>query len=176
MGAINYFENSDLLKSSAEILCHQVNCMGVMGSGIAKSIKDKFPNVFESYRQRYESGQLVLGDCQVIPISNTQSVANLAGQKYYGREPNTRYTSYDGLYNALEKLAHYVKTNNVKSIAFPYKFGCDRGGASWNIVSGMIAEAFRDLDIVIEIHALDKTDIPLDADLKDEYILCAAIM
>ena len=43
------FKNGDMFSSTANILCHQVNCMGRMGSGIAKTVREKFPNVYEAY-------------------------------------------------------------------------------------------------------------------------------
>ena len=43
--------DGDILNASEYILAHQVNCMGIMGSGIAKQIKDKYPEVFEQYRK-----------------------------------------------------------------------------------------------------------------------------
>ena len=40
----------NLLDSSAKYICHQVNCKGVMGSGVAKQIKEKWPSVFRRYK------------------------------------------------------------------------------------------------------------------------------
>ena len=39
----------DLFESGADMICHQVNCMGVMGSGVAKQVKERYPKVFEEY-------------------------------------------------------------------------------------------------------------------------------
>lgn len=161
MATIKFFTFSDMLEESkATVLCHQVNCMGVMGSGIAKSIKERFPEVYTAYLQSYKTGNLKLGDCQVIRLSeskhNAWYVVNLAGQYNYGREPGKRYTSYDGLYNALEKLSKFcIMHSEVTSVAFPYKFGCDRGGANWKIVLTMIEEAFKGFNGTIEIHSLN---------------------
>ena len=43
------FKNGDMFSSAADVLCHQVNCMGRMGSGIAKTVREKFPNVYEAF-------------------------------------------------------------------------------------------------------------------------------
>lgn len=164
MAKIIKYKNSDLLKSNATVLCHQVNCKGVMGSGIAATIKEQFPNVFRAYQNAHRNGNLTLGSCQLVGIKNKngseQFIANLAGQQNFGRELGRRYTSYDGVYNALENLRRQCRTNltNCKSIAFPYKFGCDRGGASWNVIIAMIEDVFKNDDITIEIHALKDFD------------------
>ena len=44
-----YFRKGDLLESECDYICHQVNCMGKMNSGIAKQIREKWPIVFQNY-------------------------------------------------------------------------------------------------------------------------------
>ena len=39
------------MESGCNIICHQVNCQGVMGSGIAKQVREKYPNVYNSYKK-----------------------------------------------------------------------------------------------------------------------------
>lgn len=46
---IQILENSDLLKIDKGIICHQTNCIGVMGGGIALQIRNKWPNVYKQY-------------------------------------------------------------------------------------------------------------------------------
>lgn len=41
----------DIFKSGADIICHQVNCQGVMGSGIAKQVREKYPVVYRDYKR-----------------------------------------------------------------------------------------------------------------------------
>lgn len=43
------FKNGDMFTSGAKFLCHQVNCMGKMGSGIARTVREKFPNAYHDY-------------------------------------------------------------------------------------------------------------------------------
>ena len=43
------FKNGDMFTSDAPYLCHQVNCMGKMGSGIARTVREKFPNAYHDY-------------------------------------------------------------------------------------------------------------------------------
>ena len=145
--------NGNIFDSDVNIICHQCNCMGVMGSGVAKQVKDKYPRVFEKYKDACEKDLVKLGSCQVVAIDDTKTkcVANLFGQWNFGGD-GKRYTSYDAIYSALEKLADYCKRKNVQSVAFPYKMSCDRGGASWNIIYAMIEDVFKDNEnIIIEI-------------------------
>ena len=44
----------NILNATEDIICQQVNCKGVMGAGLAKQIKEKYPEVFESYSEFYK--------------------------------------------------------------------------------------------------------------------------
>lgn len=145
------YKIGNLLNAQTDVIAHQVNCQGVMGSGVAKQIKEKWPDVFKQYDYHVRMlDHNVLGDCQLVQIKENKFVANLFGQRYYGRE-NLRYTSYDGIYDALVKLLVQMNLRNSKSISFPYKMSSDRGGADWNVILAMIESVFKDTDIAIEI-------------------------
>lgn len=147
-----YNYNGNLLDSQADIICHQTNCKGVMGSGVAFAIKQKYPRVFEQYRKAYDKGMLSLGMCQIVQTNpnkdDNRLVANLCGQDEFGT--HQRCTNYEGIFVCLDKLANYCKNNDVKSVAFPWKMSSDRGGADWNIIRAMIQSVFKDMDITIE--------------------------
>ena len=150
------YKKGNLLDAQTNVIAHQVNCQGVMGSGVAKQIKEKWPDVFAQYS--YHTTMLentCLGNCQMVQINKSQFVANLFGQRYYGRE-NLRYTSYDGIYDALAKLQVYMDNRNCNSVAFPYKMSSDRGGADWNVILAMIESVFKNTNISIEIWQLEQ--------------------
>ena len=90
--------NGNLLDSTAEFIVHQVNCLGVMGSGVARAIRDKWPVVYDEYSKLFQNTaewtSHLLGKIQIIKISDTQSVVNLFAQSNYGYD-GRRYTSYD---------------------------------------------------------------------------------
>ena len=134
----------NIFDSKATIISQQVNNQGVMGSGVAKQVKELYPRVFEKYRSAYEKGYLKLGTCQVVDVDGTkrQFIANLCGQDKYGYD-GKRYTSYDAIYTALEKLAKYCLDNKIESVAFPWGMSSDRGGADWNVIITMIESVFK---------------------------------
>ena len=152
------YKTGNLLDAQTDVIAHQVNCQGVMGSGVAKQIKEKWSNVYKHYYSLYcekiENTQDLLGKCQLVEINDTQCVANLFGQNYYGRD-SKRYTSYDGIYDALTSLAVQMMDNGMESLAIPYKMSSDRGGADWNVVLAMIESAFKNTNITIEIWKYD---------------------
>jgi len=143
----------DIRDSKSPLIIQQVNCQGAMNSGLAKNIRDKWPIVYDNYYQFVRSRTIksaLLGECQFVDVSETQKVVNVFGQLYYGYD-GKKYTSYDAIDSAFKKLANYVSTNNIRSIAIPYNFGSGRGGADWNVVKEIIVSAFKDTYVTIEI-------------------------
>lgn len=139
----------DIFESGADVICHQVNCQGVMGSGVAKQVREKFPDVYEEYKttcNECEPYQL-LGSSQFVKVNNIFYIANLFAQEEYGYDGKC-YTNYDSLKNCLYAVRDYT-THSV--IAIPYLMGCHRGGGDWNIVYKMIEEVFGDSDCEVLI-------------------------
>ena len=161
MGNFKWIENSDLTNSKAEMICHQVNCHGKMGSGVAKAIKEKFPTVYQMYMNMYDNRQQYLGATQFVRLPDMernnwsdQYVVNMFAQDRYGYD-GFKYTNYEAFYQCLREIKNFAKDHSiVKSIAFPYRIGCDRGGANWKIIFTMIYEMFKDTDFNIEIISL----------------------
>lgn len=160
-----HYLKGNLLNSNCQYLCHQVNCRGVMNSGIAKVIREKWPIIFEEYKKWYnkcwniacdeygwcedgpDGSDLMLGHCLAVPISENQSVINMAAQHGYGYD-GQRYTSYDAFWMCLGEIKQTVPKGS--SIGFPDHIGCCRGGANWNIIKAMIEEVLgNDYDIYI---------------------------
>ena len=151
------YKNGNLLDAQTDVIAHQVNCQGVMGSGVAKQIREKWANVYTAYKAEYDLftdlNKPLLGNCQLVQVNDHQYVANLFGQNKYGYD-SKRYTSYDGIYDALTNLVFLFFYNNINSIAFPFRMSSDRGGADWNVVLAMIESVFKDTEITIEIWKL----------------------
>lgn len=134
----------NLFRTTAPIIAHQVNCQGVMGSGVARQVRELYPQVYDLYRKKCKDVTFrdkLLGYCQLIPVSEKRSIANLFAQENYGYDGRC-YTSLAALHTALSSLAEYAAANKL-TVAMPYKIGCVRGGADWDEVYQMIDEVFR---------------------------------
>ena len=144
------FKNGDMFSSTANILCHQVNCMGRMGSGIAKTVREKFPNVYEAYMMLSHADGVtpddLLGTVQFVKCG-TQIIANLFAQRNYGYD-GKQYTSYDAFRECLRHIRENVPAGS--SIAFPNGIGCGLGGAKWVVIVAMIQEELGN-DYEIEV-------------------------
>ena len=161
------YVKDDITNSNCDIICHQVNCQGAMNSGVAKAIREKWPEVYVNYkfwcdREDYKAN--LLGEVQAVLISDSPKryVGNLYAQYNYGYN-GERYTNYEAFYNAIEQLANQITDVPKATIAFPYKIGCVRGGANWKIIRAMIEEVFKDREIYY--YYLNEKDLDDDEQL-----------
>lgn len=129
MSNIKYV-NGDILSPNsnldrAVVVCHQVNCMGKMGAGLAKQVATTFPGVYAAYKDACKtSGINNLGDVQLCSCLAERGyvIANVFGQENFGREK--QHTDYGALRKAFFNLSHMENT----TIRIPYKMGCGLGG------------------------------------------------
>lgn len=127
----------DLFDVTEGIIAHQVNCQGVMGSGVAAIVKAKYPQAYQSYAelcQRLGPSSL-LGMVQPVRVTDKLTILNVFGQADFGK--NGRNTSYDATADAWDKIAaHYG--NKGEGIHIPYLMGCALGGADWEIYEAIV--------------------------------------
>jgi len=134
------------LLDATGIIVHGCNSHGVMGSGVALQISNKWPSVYETYYRRYLSEGLPLGSIDYTPVSTDVLVVNVITQKDYGRASKL-YVSYD----AIE--ASFIRINDLMMDHMQYKIpkvvnfpliGCGLANGDWDIVSKIIDGALDD--------------------------------
>lgn len=155
----------DILTSDAGIICHQVNCQGAFGSGMAGHIKDKYPEVCKEYKEYTQTmlsrfikenlkSDILLGHTMYSVIGDGKYIAHLYGQNFYGRDGKL-YTDYPALAKTFVSVKNRAAIGKITTIAFPYGMGCNNAGGDWKIVSDMIKTAFSDFDGTVEIWRLE---------------------
>ncbi len=135
-------------KREVDVIGHVVNCQGVMGSGIARSIRERYPLVYENYVEFYyhfRDRVDILGCGQPVYLSGEKCVWNLFAQLNYGS--NTRDLNYGAMGKALMEMVDELDIDS--KIGFPFKMGSDRAKGDWNIVLEMIEFYFKDHDVTI---------------------------
>lgn len=156
---IKYIKGS-LLDTDAKIIVHGCNCQGVMGSGVAKQIKEKYPQAYNAYKNYEESVGLKLG--YVIPAFCTGGrwVLNCLTQEYYGRNVNKVYVDYNAISRCFREVASlcnyfigFNKSYKYNLIAMP-KIGCGLANGDWNIVSKIIEEELCDKGFEVLVYEL----------------------
>ena len=140
--------DGDLFDAEADVIVHQVNCQGRMGSGVAKQVREKYPKVYTEYQaacSRFENKADLLGQVLYVKIPDGRTVANMFAQLNYGYDGKL-YTNYAALDSCLRSIN---KKFAGKKVALPYKIGCDRGGADWGRVSNMINKRLSQCDVTL---------------------------
>jgi O-acetyl-ADP-ribose deacetylase (regulator of RNase III) len=115
----------DLFNSDAQALAHGVNIRGVMGAGIAKPFKEKFPLMYEEYCLMCRHETLHVGGCFAYYAGNGRWIYNIASQDEPGPFARVRWLS-TGLRDALIHARRY----KVDEIALP-QIGCGIGGLDY---------------------------------------------
>lgn len=137
----------DIFESEAEVLVNTVNCVGVMGKGIALQFKKRFPDMMKDYKSRCDAGLVKLGEPYLYQNMFGQSILNFPTKNHW-REVSRSHNVIKGLEHFIENYHSW----NINSIAFP-PLGCGNGGLEWETVGKVMYQMLSHLDIDIEIYA-----------------------
>ncbi len=131
------YTRGNILEDNAEALVNTVNCVGVMGKGIAAQFKLKYPSMYEFYRFHCNAGFMQIGTVYTHPIGEDKPryVINVP-TKLHWYNPS----EYSYITQGLEALVAEVVRLDIKSIAIP-PLGCGNGRLSWALVRPMIEQA-----------------------------------
>lgn len=146
----------DLMKAKENIIVHQVNCKGVMGSGVAKQIRATFPEAYHEYvgHAHANDSDELLGTAQIVySHSKDKFIANVFGQDSYGA--SRRRTFESALIWGLKQVREFAEDNNM-SVAMPYNIGCALGGGDWDTVHEGIQAVFANFDRDVTIYKFDE--------------------
>lgn len=123
----------DLLTTDSPHILHGCNAQGVMGSGVAKAIRSKYPQAYEDYRSMYDSVGLDLGNIAVSVQDDCKTIYNAITQKYYGRDSSKVYVSYW----AIAEVFRHIDSFKINEIAMPM-IGAGLANGDWNVISAII--------------------------------------
>lgn len=149
------YEDGDAIKAFRtrfDVLCHGCNCHNTMNSGVAKSIKSKFPHVYEAdcttiKGDKSKLGTIIPVECSAAMFHDGKSryIINAYTQFGYGLEK--RHVSYPALRSCFEKVHNFVVENDF-SICAPM-IGAGRGGGEWSHIEEIINSIFDKYNITI---------------------------
>lgn len=154
--------SGDVLDVEEGIIVHGCNCLGVMGSGIAVAVKNRFPKVYEAYRAIHETPEgLRLGEIIPVRVGENKWIVNAMTQQRTG---GIRAVDYEAVARCFEKVndlaaeilfsqsrvLRFEQFNDIESktsatvpICFPM-IGAGLGGGNWNIIATIIDETIND--------------------------------
>jgi O-acetyl-ADP-ribose deacetylase (regulator of RNase III) len=133
-------EQRDILTVKKGIICHQVNCLGVMGAGLAFLIKKGFPRAYGDYMRHCDGNQRV-GDVVIGEAEPGLWVAHLFGQaSWRGEGCKTIYEAYPPMLAMVAR--HAEQECNIAYV--PYGIGCGLAGGDWTKMLPILQEHLPD--------------------------------
>jgi O-acetyl-ADP-ribose deacetylase (regulator of RNase III) len=137
----------NIFTSKCQTLVNTVNCVGVMGAGIALECRLRYPEMFQRYVQLCESEQIGIGKLWIY--KSDRWILNFPTKKHWKYPSKIEY-----LEAGLEKFATTYWDRGIESIAFPL-LGADKGGIPANKSLEVMQRYLEDLEINIEIYKYD---------------------
>lgn len=134
-------KRGNLLEADVEALVNTVNCVGVMGKGIALQFKQAFPDNFHQYERACHSHSVVPGRMFVVRtgLMNPKYIINFPTKRHWKGK-----AKLDDIRAGLHALIAEVNRLKLSSIAVP-PLGCGNGGLDWGTVRPLIERAFAEL-------------------------------
>lgn len=137
----NLLEQPDLTH-----IVHQANLYHTFGAGLAKTIKEKFPEAYQEDCKTSYGDKSKLGTISMARSSSGLYILNLYSQAGIGGKD--RQTSYDALDKGLRVVENIIAigdslTGVVTRLGIPYKLGCGLANGSWIIVESIITDVFE---------------------------------
>ena len=138
------FAKGNIFDSGCEALVNPVNCVGVMGKGLALQFKQRFPANFASYANACRAGELIPGRMHLFDTRSPQPrcIVNFPTKRHW-RDASR----LDDVDHGLAALARVIAANDIRSIAVP-PLGCGLGGLPWHDVRRLIDHHLSALDHV----------------------------
>src|SRR5712691_4498632 len=137
----------DLFQSKAQTLVNTVNCVGVMGKGVAEQFKKRFPAMFEDYKSRTDRRAVRLGEPYLYRGPSGVQIVNFPTKDHW-RSPS-RFADIE---RGLDYLAAHAAEWGIASLALP-PLGCGNGGLEWSEVGPLIYRKLHGLPIDVEVYA-----------------------
>lgn len=155
----------DLFKSDAPIMVHGCNSQGVMGSGVAKYVREYYPEAYTDYRHVYEDRGLRTGESIYVHTMNKFHpyhelvIVNAITQNNFGRTGEV-FVDYDAIKQVFEDLNELTQdmtehVSGLPKVAMP-RIGAGLGGGDWDIIAQIIEDVSMNYIPIVYIPEWEK--------------------
>ncbi len=162
--AIKITEGDLLKQADVDAIVNTVNCVGVMGKGIALQFKKKWPANFKAYADACKHNEVKIGKMHIYDagaLATPKYVINFPTKDHWRGKSKVEYIT-----EGLKDLVRNVENLKIESIAMP-PLGCGNGGLEWDLVKGLIVEAFKGMpDVEVRLFAPYGAPNAKDMDVK----------
>ncbi len=141
----------NIFKSNCQTLVNTVNCVGVMGKGIALGFKERYPEMFADYLMRCNQGQVKLGKPYLFKRKTKPWVINFPTKDHW-----RSVSRLEDITKGLEFINKNYRKWGIETIAFP-PLGSGLGQLNWDIVGPTLYKYLKMLDIPVELYVPKET-------------------
>lgn len=143
--------NGNLFSAQEGIICHQVNCKGVMGRGVAKTFKAQYPLAFNQYQSLcndFVADELLGTILMRAETDNNWTCCMFAQDDWRGYGCNTDYAAFRECCDAIKRQIKALHLGNI-TINMPYGIGAGLGGGEWKIIHSILEEEFENYNLIL---------------------------
>lgn len=148
MKIIDIFDK-DIFESVCICIVNPVNCVGVMGKGLAKQFKTRYPTNFIKYKHACDEGLLLPGKCLTV-LDREKYIMNFPTKLDF-RNPSM----YEYIETGMDALIRHILHFHINSIAIP-PLGCGLGGLNYISVKSIIIQKLNSSnlpeDLIVELY------------------------
>ncbi|GEM_PF-178735 len=178
--------NGDLFFSRMQTLTISVNCVGVMGAGLASTAKYRFPDMYVKYQDLCKHKKLAYGSLYVykressvfadladeyVPLEDIESASQTWFLLFPTKEHWRNKSDIDGIERGLQWLVDNYKAQGIESLAIP-ALGCGKGGLTWDVVGPLMCKYLIQMDIDVAIYLPAEKNIP-NSQTTPDFLLSA---
>lgn len=132
------YKSGNLLNITSGVIAHGCNAQGVMGSGVAKLIKEKYPTAYRQYLTMNKQ----LGTVELVHVTKNLWVANCITQEFYGRDTNKVYVNYHAVDTCFRTLNNLNIQINIPLI------GAGLANGDWAVIEEIINSAIPHKEVI----------------------------
>jgi len=153
----------DIFKSQSQTIINTVNCVGIMGKGIAAEFKKRYPEMFEDYATQCKRGEVKPGVPYLYSTLFPPQIINFPTKSHWRAA-----SRIEDIEKGLKLLISKYKEWGIESLAVP-PLGCGNGQLLWETVGPLIYKYLNVLDIPIKLYAPHGTP---STQLTKQFLAC----
>jgi O-acetyl-ADP-ribose deacetylase (regulator of RNase III) len=142
------YHKGNLLDTHCKFILHGLSSKGIMGAGVAKLIRDKYPKAYQDYRDSYDSYGLPLGSIVPSKQPDGKIILNAITQETLGH--SGIHVSYWAIANVIHQLNRWAD-RQMKEVAMP-QLGAGLAGGNWNVIEAIIENESKNFQPVVYVY------------------------
>lgn len=142
------YRQGNLFDTDILHIAHGCNAQGVMGSGVARIVKEQYFDAYKFYAEQYDEHGLKLGDVQFVP-ANGKVIVNAVTQHLYGKTGD-RFVNYEAVAECMHTINRVLVQSKETHIAMP-QIGAGLGGGNWQVIEAIIESEMTDIQPVVYV-------------------------